>query len=91
MKKEPDNPTPKKPLFHNVFIKLLESYQIADFAFVGVRVDSEKVWLWEAGNNESGDRDRINVLYAEIARLQNKMLNYSERASSNRRKVQDGI
>lgn len=65
----------KKP-FADAFNDMMELYGVADFAFVGRKVDGEIDGFWVAGigNDVIGDRERADVLYAEMNRLSVDML-----------------
>jgi len=58
--------------FHEAFTNLMERYGYVDWAVVVRKVDSDMDAFWEAGTGKSvvGDRERADVLYAEIGRLQ---------------------
>ena len=62
--------------FYEAFQTLMERYGFVDWAVVCRKVDSDTDSFWEAGTGESivGDRERTDVLYAEMDRLKLSMI-----------------
>jgi hypothetical protein len=67
----------KKPTFFIALEKLMEAYDIADYAVVARSVDGETRSTWIAGIGTSivSDRERAMVLYGEMSMLQASIVN----------------
>jgi hypothetical protein len=71
------SPEPAKPIFFVALERLMETYDIADYAVVARSVDGEtrSTWIAGVGQNIVSDRERAMVLYGEMAILQESILN----------------
>jgi hypothetical protein len=58
--------------FYEAFKDLMNSYGFVDWAVACRKVDSNMDSFWEAGTGQNpiSDRERANMLYAEMGRLQ---------------------
>lgn len=67
---------PLKKSFYQEFTDLVERHKFVDWAFVGRTVDSNMDSFWDAGTGKDvvADRERIDVLSAEMDRLRLSML-----------------
>jgi hypothetical protein len=74
---DPKSLSAKAPTFFVALERLMETYDIADYAVVARAVDGETRSTWIAGIGTSvvSDRERAMVLHGELGMLQASILN----------------